>query len=197
MSIILSPILLKLCKLFINIAYFTGSIPFKWCEHEDGVYYPKTPRLNPFQWNVVKYIFIVNQVFISIRLGQSITEIPRDKYRYISSLIPQVIYATGLLVPTAIQILLIHQGRILQSTIHQFIRFSKDFQGKLQLLRKIWIANGILGKYRFSLILNIFRSVFHTWKNRDLAVAKVRTSVYSRCSIWVFVYDLVCPCLYD
>jgi len=135
MSIILSPLLLKVFRLIINIGYFTGSIPFKWCEHEDGVYYPKSSGLNPFQWNVVKYIFVVNQVVITIRLGQWIVEMPPEKH--ISSFIPQCIYVTGLLVPTAVQISLIRDGRALQTTIHQFIRFSKDFQGKQGPLGRI------------------------------------------------------------
>jgi len=186
MTIILSPVLLKLYKLCSNIAYFTGSFPFKWCEEKDGVYYPKTSRFNPFQWNILKYVVFVNQVFITIRLVQSIVKMSPEKH--ISSIIPHFLYMTANLVPTAAQITLIHQGRALQTTTDQFIRFSKEFQGKLQC-----VQNGLIYQLHLHfLYLNFLRSIFSTWENQEASpMAKIGRIVSGRRHICSVVCNLI------
>ena len=132
--IILSPRYLKLLKFLINYAYFFRVIPFNWCENRNGVYRVKTSRLNLYKWDVIKYIILIHQVFLIIRLWQSIMEAQAKELKYVFShlsiYIREGMYFLGLLVAALLQISLIHQGPALETIFNQFLTFALKFQSK-------------------------------------------------------------------
>jgi len=132
--IILNPELLNLFKFFINSAYFFRVIPFKWCRETNRVYRNVPYPWNIYKWDVVKYIILFHQLFLIIRLWQSLNELSIQGLLIMENLashIPDMIYIGTLLMCCFCELTFIHKSEDIQVQINQFLNFAKLFEGKL------------------------------------------------------------------
>ena len=119
---------LKLLKITIDGAAFFSVIPYKWNRKSECMsLVPKiTTKGHLRGWDCIKYLYLIYQVFMLIRLGQLVSGQAHDFIYYILG----TCYTFGFSVATLIQVMLIHREAELLCFFNRFIQFFKEVEGK-------------------------------------------------------------------
>ena len=127
MQFLLSFQILRALGWCVEYGNFFRVTPYRWNSKEKQLYIPLTgsgKRQLGYDWNVIKYITLVHQVFLIVRVGQSFW----NPQIYELFLVVGVTVAFS--VEAIIQITLIHRGVEIMHFVNRYIRWFLDIQGK-------------------------------------------------------------------
>ncbi len=120
----------KLVHESVNVAYFFKVVPFRWIRRGDGQGFmlevPAKSKGKLCAWDLVKYFFLVHQVYLTVRLVQSILadNAPLSSYAI------QCIYYAQFLLASIFELSIITNGHDWMIFINQYLQFFKCLEGK-------------------------------------------------------------------
>ena len=119
---------LKLLKITIDGAAFFRVIPYKWSREMECIsLIPKTRKGCCLRgWDCVKYLYLIYQIFMFIRLGQIIPGQTHDFIYYTIG----TCYTFAFSIATLVQVMLMHREVELLCFFNRFIQFFKEVEGK-------------------------------------------------------------------
>ncbi len=126
---LLSPEILELCKICVNLGTFFRVIPYQWDGNKNSlVLTPKKRRIHErvFSWDSIKYLSFVHLIFISSRLWQSISSRRHFLPFYIMQSVYTLIFALGSL----IQFLIIQNRTEMLVFFNRFLQFAQSIERK-------------------------------------------------------------------
>jgi hypothetical protein len=121
----------KLVQQSVNVAYFFKVVPFRWAKSLNGrgfvLEFPVESEGKLCAWDLVKYLFLVHQVFLTIRLLQSIfaKDVP------LTSFVIQSVYYVQFLIASIYQASLIRNGQDWSIFVNQYLQFFDSLKGNL------------------------------------------------------------------
>jgi len=108
----------------VEYGYFFRVTPYRWNYQDYRLFVPlKSKGHWGYDWNTVKYLFLAHQVFLIVRVVQSLWN-PKIFERFL------VVGCTAAFsIETALQILLIDRGDDILNFVNRYIQFFLKIQG--------------------------------------------------------------------
>jgi hypothetical protein len=120
----------KLVHESVNVAYFFKAIPFRWIRRGDGKGFmlevPAESKAKLCAWDLDKYFFLVHQVYLTVRLLQSILadNAPLSSFAF------QGIYYAQFLLASIFEASIIINGHDWTIFVNQYLQFFECLEGK-------------------------------------------------------------------
>jgi hypothetical protein len=119
---------MKLVHLSLNEAYFLKVVPFRWARTKNKqVHVLEIPSKGKFcGWDLVKFLFLTHQLFLSVRLIQSIfsKNVPLVNY------VIEVVYYAQFFLASLFEVSLIHNQCDWVMFVNKYLQYFKSLEGK-------------------------------------------------------------------
>jgi hypothetical protein len=118
----------KLAKFLINSGYFLKTLPFRWKKTKIGIEIPASTR-ELCLWDFLKYFYLAHQIFLSIRLWQSLAAENKELTAYAV----EILYYLRFLLLCVHQVSLIYNAHGWVNWMNQFFGFYASLEGNSRI----------------------------------------------------------------